>query len=124
MPAYGVLAKPWLGEFLNTRRELSLREVPPLESMAQDFSFTIMPGYATCGCEVEKAMGSEELTERLRAILAKGIPADELKHVASHSLKATLAYMTFWGCDLAISELLGGACFCPELHERQFECPY
>ena len=41
--------------------------------------------------------GSKELTERLRAILAKGFSADELKHVASHSLKATLlAYMNVW----------------------------
>lgn len=60
------------------------------------------------GCEVKKAMGSEELTERLRAISAKGFSADELKHVASHSHKATsLAYMKIWACELAISELSG-----------------
>ncbi len=108
VPAYGVLAKPWLGEFLIARGELDLRDVPSLASLSQDFSFVIMPGYATCGCELEMPMDSVELTERLRSILASGFSADDLEHVASHSLKATLlAYMNIWGCDLTVSELLG-----------------
>ena len=108
VPAFGILGKPWLLEFLQARRELGLRELPTLASRAHDLSFVLVPNVITMGLDNQRPMSSVELSDRMRALLSKGFNSDDLQGLSSHSLKATLlAYINIYGCDLGTSELLG-----------------
>ena len=108
VPAFGILGKPWLLEFLQARRELGLRELPSLASRAHDLSFVLAPDLVTVGLDAQRPMSSVELSDRMRALLSKGFRNDELQGLSSHSLKTTLlAYIKIYGCDLGTSELLG-----------------
>ncbi|CAK9079757.1 ABC transporter C family member 8 (ABC transporter ABCC.8), partial [Durusdinium trenchii] len=108
VPSFGFLAKPWYLEFLRARQELGLAPVPPLASLAHNLEFLILPGYASLGYETAERVGSAEVSDRLRSILAKGFEADALERITSHSLKTTLlAYCNMFGVSLEQSELLG-----------------
>ena len=65
---------------------------------AQDFNFVVVPSFAP-----------RAYTEPLRPVLGLGFSAEGSSgRVASHSSKAILsAYMSTWGSDLSLSELLG-----------------
>ncbi len=43
VPAFGLLGKPWLLEFLRARVELGLRSLPSIESRAPDLTFILVP---------------------------------------------------------------------------------
>ena len=108
VPAFGLLGKPWLLEFRRARVELGLRSLPSIKSRAHDLTFVLVPQKASIDYDKQKAMTSVELTARLRGILAKGFPKEDLEGVTSHSLKTRLlAYVNIFGCDLTTSELLG-----------------
>ena len=108
VPAFGLLGKPWYLEFVKARDALELQPIPSLRSRAHDLSFVMVPEHAGIAYETQKPMGSVELTDRMRAMLALGFETGDIQDVTSHSLKTTLlAYMNIFGCDLGTSELLG-----------------
>eukprot|EP00435_Cladocopium_sp_Y103_P026948 s793_g6.t1 len=105
---FGLLGKPWFAEFISARAALGLRTIPSLVSKAHDLDFVMVPGSSSLAYDTASAIGSTELTDRLRGILAKGFSEESLKGISSHSLKATLlAYINIHGCVLTTSELLG-----------------
>ncbi len=95
-------------EFSLARAELGLAPVPSLLSQHYDLEFILFPEHASLAYDIQRPIGSVELTDRLRGILSIGFSREQLEPISSHSLKATiLAYMNIWGCDFCTSELLG-----------------
>ena len=107
-PAFGLLGRNWLHEFLLSRSELGLDEVPSLASRSNDVGYVLVPSASSFETGDNLPMKSSELSDRLRAILGLGFSQQDIEGISSHSLKATLlSYMNVWGSTFEVNEILG-----------------
>ena len=93
IPAIGVSGLYWWPAFLRARHELGMDEIPCFDDQ-QDGNWheqaCVMPSLCQLARGVVTPMDSNELSILLRWILGQfGFTDDELKNIASHSLKAT-----------------------------------
>ena len=87
VPAFGLLGRNWYVEFLLARAELGsgARTICYLSNC--DFEFVLFPEYASLAYDLQRRIGSVELTDRLRGILSIGLSREQLEPISSHSLK-------------------------------------
>ncbi len=107
-PTSGFMGLNWVGAFITTRRQMGLKDIPTLESGADDRSFVLLPSRATAHLDTCSRITSSEVTDTMKVILGKVFPSDVVCKLTSHSLKTTvLTYLSKSGCDYTYSELLG-----------------
>lgn len=109
VPAFGILGKMWLKEFLAARLRLGLVPVPvpTLESKAHDLNFVLVPERTSTGYDSHVPIGLTELTDRMVDILRKGFSEAALRSSQSFPESYAASLCQQLGCDLTTSELLG-----------------
>ena len=108
IPVEGVLGFDWFGAFILNRRHLGLEEFPALESRGFERSFVVLPSEDSLHLADYNKVKTSEVTSKMRIILGKFFPPEDVAALTSHSLKTTvLTYVSIHGIDYVFSELLG-----------------
>lgn len=108
IPVEGVLGFDWFGAFILNRRHLGLEEFPALESRGFERSFVVLPSEDSLHLADYNKVKTSEVTSKMRIILGKFFPREDVAALTSHSLKTTvLTYVSIHGIDYVFSELLG-----------------
>ena len=97
VPAIGLLGFSWLESFESARSQLGLNPLPTERDrrtrITEKEKFVYFPSEATVRSRRPSAISAADVSQRLREILSKLLPFDEVQDYSSHSLKATMLSM-------------------------------
>ncbi|CAE7638477.1 Abcb1a [Symbiodinium sp. CCMP2592] len=97
VPAIGLLGFSWLESFASARSQLGLNPLPTERDrrtrITEREKFVFFPSEATVGSGKQSAISAADVSQRLRELLSKLLPFNEVQDYSSHSLKATMLSM-------------------------------